>query len=133
MTVIESNVAVNRPLEQVYQFLADCNNHEQLMPENVYNWSSTENEASFTIKNMAKLTLKVENRIENALISFFPTEKPPFEVNLEWSVMPLGEGQTKASYRINAELNMMLKMLASGPLQKLVDHETAMLKEILEK
>ncbi|WP_028297650.1 SRPBCC family protein [Olivibacter sitiensis] len=133
MTIIESKAVINLPVEKVYQFLADCNNHEQLMPDNVYNWSSTTDEASFTIKNMAKLTLKVDQRTENSSIIFIPAEKAPFDVSLEWEVNTKGENQTEATYRIKADLNMMMKMLASGPLQKLVDHETGELKKVLEK
>ena len=56
MTVIESTVELDFPVDKVYLFLEDLNNHQQLMPENIYNWSSTRDEASFTIENMAKLT-----------------------------------------------------------------------------
>ena len=65
MTVIESKTIVNKPVSEVYIFLADLNNHQALMPENIYNWSSTQDEAKFTIQNMAKLALKVAKRAEN--------------------------------------------------------------------
>ena len=40
MTNIESTVTIERPINEVFNFLADLNNHQQLMPENIYNWSS---------------------------------------------------------------------------------------------
>jgi uncharacterized membrane protein len=61
MTNIESTVSIERPIHEVFDFLADLNNHQQLMPENIYNWSSTKDEARFTIQNMAKLALKVSS------------------------------------------------------------------------
>lgn len=133
MTIIESKVTVNKPLEKVYEFLSDLNNHQQLMPENIYNWSSTEDEAKFTIQNMAKLALKVSSRKKNAEIIAIPSEETPFALELKWSVSDKGDGKTEALHSISAELNMMMKMLASGPLQKLVDHQTAALKKVLEK
>lgn len=133
MTIIESKVTVNKPLGKVYEFLADLNNHHQLMPENIYNWSSTEDEAKFTIQNMAKLALKVSSRKKNEEIIAVPSEEAPFALELKWTVTDKGEGRTEALHTISAELNMMMKMLASGPLQKLVDHQTAALKKILEK
>lgn len=133
MTIIESKVTVNKPLETVYEFLSDLNNHQQLMPENIYNWSSTEDEAKFTIQNMAKLALKVSSRKKNAEIIAIPSEEAPFALELKWSVSDKGDGKTEALHSISAELNMMMKMLASGPLQKLVDHQTAALKKVLEK
>lgn len=131
MTVIESAVKINLPIDQVYLFLEDLNNHQQLMPENIYNWSSTADEANFTIQNMAKLSIKISSRVPNSEIVAIPTEKPPFDVELKWMVKPNDDGTTTATHIISADLNMMMKMLASGPLQKLADHQTQKLKEIL--
>ena len=132
MTVIESTTEINLPVAQVYEFLADLNNHQQLMPENIYNWSSTKDEASFTIQNMAKLAIRISERIENKELTAIPTEKPPFDVVLKWTVEDDGKGGTIAKHILSADLNMMMKMLASGPLQKLADHQTERLKEVLK-
>lgn len=131
MTIIESNAVINLPVAQVYQFLADLNHHQALMPDNIYNWSSTADTASFTIQNMAKLAIHIAERIENEKLVAVPTEKPPFDLSLQWSVNDNGDGTTTATHTISADLNMMMKMLASGPLQKLADHQTQKLKEIL--
>ncbi|WP_343534185.1 SRPBCC family protein [Pedobacter sp.] len=131
MTIIESNAEINLPVAQVYQFLADLNNHQQLMPENIYNWSSTADTASFTIQNMAKLAIHISERVENEKLVAIPTEKPPFDLSLQWTVTDNGNGTTSAKHIISADLNMMMKMLASGPLQKLADYQTKKLKDIL--
>ena len=131
MTIIQNSVVIQKPVAELYAFLADLNNHEQLMPENLYNWSSTADEARFTIKNMAKLALKVDQRIENKEITCIPSEEVPFAIKLAWQVEELQATETRATFVIEAELNMMMKMLASGPLQKLVDHQVNKLKEIL--
>lgn len=131
MTIIESTVELHLPIDKVYNFLEDLNNHQQLMPENIYNWSSTTDEASFTIQNMAKLAIKIFSRTPNSEIIAIPTEKPPFDVELKWTVAANENGGTTAKHIISADLNMMMKMLASGPLQKLADHQTQKLKEIL--
>src|SRR5690554_775402 len=65
MTVIQNQISIDRPVADVYAFLADCNNHEQLMPDSIYDWVSTRDEARFTIRNMAKLALRVDRRTEN--------------------------------------------------------------------
>lgn len=131
MTVIQNNVIINKPIGAIYTFLADLNNHEQLMPENIYNWTSTADEARFTIKNMAKLALRINQRVENKEIVCVPSEEAPFEIKLTWRLEELGVTETKATFVIEAQLNMMMKMMASGPLQKLVDHQVQRLKEII--
>ncbi|MXV50611.1 SRPBCC family protein [Pedobacter sp. HMF7647] len=130
MTIIESTVTVNKPIADVYAFLADLNNHQQLMPENIYNWSSTTDEARFTVQNMAKLALKVSSRVENKEIVILPSEQAPFAIELKWDLADNGNNTTTAKHIISADLNMMMKMLASGPLQKLADHQTEKLKSI---
>lgn len=131
MTTIQNTTEINKNVSEVYAFLADLNNHEQLMPENIYNWSSTTDEARFTIQNMAKLALKVEERSENQFIKLVPSEKAPFEVTLRWELQVIADTVTKATFIIGADLNMMMKMIASGPLQKLVDFQVNKLKEKL--
>jgi len=133
MTNIESTVSIDRPITEVFDFLADLNNHQQLMPENIYNWSSTKDEARFTIQNMAKLALKVSSITKDKEIVVKPSEAAPFELELKWTLNDLGDGKTEAVYTIVADLNMMMKMIVSGPLQKLVDHEAAQLKALLSK
>lgn len=131
MTVIQNSTTINKNIADVYTFLADLNNHEQLMPENIYNWSSTEDEARFTIKNLAKLALRMSERLENKELVCVPAEEVPFEVVLRWKLEEEKADTTKATFVIEAQLNMMMKMMASGPLQKLVDHQVTKLKETL--
>jgi len=131
MTTIQNTTEINRNVSEVFAFLTDLNNHEQLMPENIYNWSSTSDEARFTIQNMAKLALKVEERVENQLIKLIPSEKAPFEVKLRWELQAVSETVTKATFIIDADLNMLMKMIASGPLQKLIDFQVNKLKAVL--
>ena len=126
MITFESSVIISQPIDKVFGFLSDLNNHQQLMPENIYNWSSTADEAKFNIQNMAKLALKVSSRIENQEINIIPAEEAPFAIEMKWTTEKSGD-QTMAKLVVSAELNMMMKMLASGPLQKLVDHQTSTL------
>lgn len=131
MTNIESKVLINKPINEVFAFLSDLNNHQQLMPENIYNWSSTKDEARFTIQNMAKLAIKISSITENKEIIARPTEEVPFALELKWSLNEGENGQTEATHTISADLNMMMKMIVAGPLQKLVDHQTNTLQTVL--
>ena len=133
MTTLANTISVSRPITDVYAFLADCNNHEQLMPDDtVSNWSSTRDEARFTFQNMAKLALKVDHRIENSEIGFVPIEKAPFDVVLRWTVAAADQTSTHAELVIEADLNTMMRMVALKPLQQLVDDQLEALKRILE-
>ncbi|VTP96630.1 hypothetical protein [Sphingobacterium daejeonense] len=62
------------------------NNHEQLMPDNIVNWTSTADETRFTIKNMAKLSLRISERLENKELVSIPIEEAPFPLTLRWQI-----------------------------------------------
>ena len=124
MTTFESKVTINQPVNKIFDFLADMSNHQQLMPtEDIFDWKSTYDEASFNIKNMVVLSLKIESRIENKEIKIVPAEKPPFNVELKWELLSNND-QTEVVFTIIADLNMMMKMVVSGQLKKLAEHET---------
>lgn len=130
MTVIESKVTLSAPAASVYNFLADLNNHQQLMPENVVGWTATKDEARFNIQNMAKLVLRVASRNPNEIL-INAVEAPPFPLELKWQLKEAGQ-QTQVFYTISADMNMMMKMLASGQLQKLADYETQKLQQLVK-
>ncbi|MGI4022753.1 MAG: SRPBCC family protein [Janthinobacterium lividum] len=131
MTVIESNITLNAPVASVYSFLGDLNNHQQLMPENIVDWKSTRDEARFNIQNMAKLVLQVASRNPTEIL-INAIENPPFPLQLKWAIKEAGT-QTEVTFTISAVLNMMMKMMAKSPLQKLADHETQKLQELVKQ
>ena len=93
-------------------------------------WVSTADTASFNVQNMAKLSLKVGSRVPDKEIKIIPAEKPPFDLELKWELFSV-DNKTDVVFSISADLNMMLKIVASGPLQKLTDHQTQTLGSIL--
>jgi len=123
MTSIQSeSVQLNKPLAEVFAFLGNANNHEKLMPESIYNWSSTEDECKFTIQNMAKLELKISERDPSGKVVIIPSAKAPFDIKIEWVLAETPTG-CSAQMIINADLNPFIKMMAVGPLTKLVNHQ----------
>ena len=98
--------------------------------DDISEWSSTTDLASFNIRNMIKLSLKIDERVPDAEIRIVPSEKPPFELELKW-ILSGDTDHAEISFIITANLNMMMKMLASGPLQKLADDETLNLRKLL--
>jgi carbon monoxide dehydrogenase subunit G len=131
MSTFKSTVTINRPADEVFNFLADFNNHQGLMPDNVVNWSSDYDNAYFEVPNMLKLSLKITERKPNNYIEISPVEKPPFAVKLNWEIKS-GNDSSEVTFTITAELNMMMKMMASGPLQKLAGHQTQALAGLLK-
>ncbi len=133
MTIIQNKTIIKAPVDRVYAFLADVNNHEQLMPDDIGNWSSTYDDASFTIKNMGDISIRIAKRIDNSEVVLKPSVKTPFEVTLRWRLNQKEATITVAKLVVEADLTIMMKMLATGTLQKLVDHQVHRLRKAFPK
>src|SRR6185295_18090939 len=116
MTRLESDqVTVNKPAQQVFDFLSDFNNYQRLMPEQVTDWKSTSDECSFTIKGMASLGMKMKEKIPHSKIVIEKNGKAPFDFFLICEIADK-QSQCEAQLFFDADLNPMLKMMASKPL-----------------
>lgn len=131
MSIFESTVNINKPASEVYRFLADFNNHRELMPEGISDWSSDNDSALFTFQGMARLSMKISDRQENQSVLIVPNQQVPFPIQMEWNLSAEGAG-TRVHLKLSAELNMMMKMMASAPLNKLVNAQTEKLQGLLK-
>ena len=134
MSRIESNIAeINNSPEKVFNFLSDMNNFGKLMPEQVINWKSTVDNCSFTIKGMTDLSMKISEKTPNTKVVYIPDGKVPFNFSLNINLQNPKENLCIAQIIFDAELNAMMEMLASKPLQNFVNMLAAKLKELGDK
>lgn len=114
-------VILNTSSQNVYDFIGDLSNLKAFMPEQVTNWQSTADTCSFTVKNMTTLNLRINERVPFERIDVIPDGKPPFDFKLQLLLFPQTESQSEAIFLISADLNPIFSMMASKPLQNLVD------------
>jgi len=81
---IETNhQQVNANQEEIYNFLMDMNNFEQLFPQDkIDNWESTNETCSMKIKSMGSLGLKRVASTANSLVYLDSFGKTPFKFTL---------------------------------------------------
>jgi len=131
MSTFHSTTTIDKPAADVYNFLADLNNHQRLMAtDDISQWSSTVEKARFSIRNAIMLSIQIQELISGSMVRITAVDKPPFEIELKWELTPVDDS-TKVDFTITAALNMMMKMVASGPLQTLADEEIANLAKLL--
>jgi hypothetical protein len=117
------------PVEKAYLFLYDLNNLHQLMPEQVINWQSNEASCSFDIKGMAHISLKRGETIQNKLVRIISMPENPIDLEIRGNLEKQTATQTTLWIELTADLSPMLKLLASGPMQNLVNIMADRLKE----
>ena len=134
MKKIESEKkTINCSQEKIFNFLSDFNNFGLLMPEQIINWQSTEKTCSFTIKGLADLSMRISEVIPYNSISITSGEKTPFSFTLECLLEKLNNEQTETQLIFNANLNPMLSMMASKPLENFVNILNDKLKVVAEE
>jgi hypothetical protein len=118
MTRIETEHKISsNSQKQMFDFLTDLNNFEQLMPEGkIEKWSSDENQCEFTIKGMARIGLKKESAIENNLIKISSFGKVPFTFTLDININEQEDSKSEAFMVFEGDINPFMKMMVEKPL-----------------
>ena len=108
-----------------------------MMPEQVTNWHSTENECSFTISGMATIGMKIVEKVPNSLLKISSTPasggaggKVPLEFILSIVLTEINPSQTTGQFIFEAELNPMLSMMLEKPLRKFFNFLAGKMKTI---
>ncbi len=133
MTTFDSeqvNIARNNKL--IFDFLSDFNNFESFMPPQVSDWKSDSEHCSFNIQNMATLGMTYDIKKPFNHIGIISEGKSPFDFNLQCYLTEKEDGSTDLWLQLNANLNMMLKMVASKPLANFVNILAQKIKEVTE-
>ena len=130
MKIESTKVEISKSQTEIYEFLSDFNNFENLMPENVSNWESTADECSFSVKGMASIGMAISDRMPDEQILISSTPKSPFRFNLNCFVENVDETQSITQLVFEAELNPVIQMMAEKPLTNLFELIIDKLKEV---
>jgi carbon monoxide dehydrogenase subunit G len=111
---------IQASVDDVFVFLSDIENFKILMPDQLQSWESEGDYCRFIIKGLPRLDMKVGQKIENKSITLLSGEESPVEFSLHCQINE-EKKNSEAIISLDADLSHMLKMLASGPLQNLVN------------
>lgn len=122
MVRIESDdILIEKPENDIFDFLSDCNNLQKLMPEQVTDWQSTTDECSFTIKGMASLGMQIIERNKSSQIKIVRKGKAPFDFVMYYNLNSEDDNKTRLQIVFDADMNPFLKMMAEKPLKNFLN------------
>ncbi len=123
MTQFESGIkTIPHPPQKVFGQLADFDNFEAMLSsDKITNWHSTGDTCRFTIEGVGEIGLKMLEKEPYKTIKYTADGKTPFAFYLWVQLKSVEEGQSKLKLTIRADLNPMLKMVVSGPVNKFVE------------
>lgn len=133
MVKAESNqVLIKAPAEKLFNYLGNFSNFGKLMPAQVSNWKSTENDCSFTIQGMADIELYFIEKLPFTTINIGARGKTPIPLEMKWEFLPSPGEETNTRLTLNADINPVMAMMAKAPLQNFVNILAQKLKEMAE-
>ncbi|MBQ8760624.1 MAG: hypothetical protein IJZ06_04290 [Bacteroidales bacterium] len=119
--IFKSNWVTNKRSEkELFEYIGDMNNMPPILPEQVVDIKADNDNLAFTIQGMGSVALRVKEREPNKLIQLVPEGKVPFQFVLNVHIRN-NEQQTECCFEIDASLNPLMQMMASRPLQNLVN------------
>ena len=112
-------VIVNKSAKDFFNTIGDLNNLKDVLPSQIEDFICTETTCSFKMQGLPQLGLKIAEKTEFSKISLTAVDSQvPF--SLDCFITEKGE-QCQARLEINAELNMMMRMMVEKPLTQFLD------------
>ena len=123
MEKFESRIGkIKAPEEKVYNFLCDFNNFRNFIPEDqVSNWVSDHDTCSFTIGGVGDVGLEIIEKEPFQLIKITGNGMARVDFFLWIQLKQMSQEDTRIKITLKAELNPMVKMVASKPLKKFLE------------
>jgi len=128
MNLETPNIPVQKTAEDLYNFLSDFKNFEQIMPENTEFFELRDNGFVFGLKGMPKIKLKLDEKIPFSKITLASAaEKFPF--TLVANIIDDSD-KSKVNFKFNGKFNPMITMMVKKPLQKFIDTLSSNLEKL---
>ena len=131
MTTIESKkVEIGKPAQELYTFLQDMNNFQQLLPqERISEWKSDGLSCSFKVQGAATIGLQLDGGTAPGHVKMKATERSPFPFTLDVHLNE-HDGVTTAWQEFSGDINPFIKMMVEKPLKNLFDHIADRMKAV---
>lgn len=112
---------VNKSSEEVFTFLSDIKNFEQLMPENIQTFEVLDEKTfKFALKGMPEIVLRLKEQTPHTqLILGAASDKLPFTLTADISEVDAETSEVALSFA--GEFNAMMAMMIKGPITNFME------------
>ncbi len=123
MTTFESDIKkAEYPAEKMFNFLADFDHFGEVIPKDkIQNWQSFGDSCRFTIDPVGEVGLRIVDKELPKVIKYTAEGKTPFNFFLWIQLKEMAENDTRVKLTIKADMNPMIKMVASKPIKKFLE------------
>ena len=130
LKITSQTVSLNTSQEEVFNFLSDLNNYDQILPEkNISDFSSSTETCQFKIQNIYMIGLEKNGNEGYSEIKLKSTKNSPVKFDLLLNLSS-PDNTTDVYLDCQADVTGMLKMMVEKPLKNLFSHMADRLKEV---
>ena len=121
MEINSREVTVNKSAKELFEYLHDVKNFEQLMPENISKFETIREDAFiFGLKGMPEIALEIkETTPYSTIILGAISDKIPF--TLQANITTKGEHTSSVALVFSGEFNAMMAMMIKSPITKFIE------------
>lgn len=121
MHLESKKVTTGKNQQEMFDFLTNVKNYEQLMPESTEKFEvKAEDRFLFGLKGMPEIQLEIKETIEPELVVLgSASEKFNFLLNIH--IEAASEQQSEVFMEFDGKFNAMMAMMVKGPLQKFIN------------
>ncbi|MFA7470928.1 MAG: hypothetical protein WCY63_10145 [Weeksellaceae bacterium] len=122
MKVSTEKVRFSKNQEETFEFLSDMNNYRQLMPDDTKSFEIHESGKGFAVQigNLPKVGMKLKDSNRSSQL-VFESPSPNFEYYLTIDIEPVDGSNADVSLNFDGKFNMMIEMMAKGPLTNFIN------------
>jgi len=122
MELQSDKVTVQKSQQELFNFLTDVNNYEQIMPESKEKFQvKSQDTFAFALKGMPEIALQIKETLEPEYIKLGSTSDK-FDFSLDVEIQSLGDNQSEAQLFFHGKFNTMMAMMVKGPLKKFISN-----------
>jgi carbon monoxide dehydrogenase subunit G len=119
MNIESRKVSVNKSGTELFKFLTDLNNYEELMPENTEKFEIDGDSFIFGLKGMPEIRLiPKESTANSSVILGAASSKIPFTLAFDINEL---ENTSEVQIKFHGDFNPMITMMAKKPLTRFIE------------
>jgi len=120
MNLETNKVSVKKSQKELFDFLKEMDNYQQLMPENTQKFEVDGDSFLFELKGMPEIRLILKEKTEySQIVLAAASSKFPF--TLTANIHKIDENTAEAHMIFEGDFNPMMAMMIKNPLQKFIN------------
>lgn len=123
-------ITIGFPPAAIYSFFEDMSSFGKHFPAGVVDSVTSDSDSIHITKSGLTLGIRRGECIPHSKVSVVSEESSPLKFSLSFLMSPSGTDGTTLHLELDAEMNMMMKMMLGGKLQEAVDKLTFYMSDI---